>query len=265
MDKISKEQRACIAWEVLIDSAKKKEYITYKGLGDQIGIHHRSVRFTLGLIQDYCMENKLPPLTILVVNKSTGKPGDGFIALDIDDSEYGVKKVHNYNWTRLNNPFSYANEGVLKDYLVTKLIERPDLSSDVYAKIKVRGTSQKVFREALLRVYDSSCCICGLTFDNALEACHIIPYSKSNSQQRLDIRNGLLLCANHHKMFDNGDITINQDYTIEYFDIEENKGVHSDYDRLMSIDFNGKKINLPSQNNHRPRLEYLLKHQNTFK
>ena len=47
----------------------------------------------LGLIQNYCIEEKLPPLTILVVDKS-GKPGTGFIAYDVDKLAEGMALVY---------------------------------------------------------------------------------------------------------------------------------------------------------------------------
>lgn len=71
--KINQEERAFKAWIILTSIALKRNFITYKELGDKIGIHHRAVRYVLGLIQDYCMSNELPPLTILVVNKITGR------------------------------------------------------------------------------------------------------------------------------------------------------------------------------------------------
>lgn len=262
--KINQEERAYKAWFELINTASLGKYITYKELGHKIGIHHRAVRYVLGLIQNYCMDNELPPLTILVINQDTGKPGDGFIAWDIENTEDGVKKVYNYNWKRMNNPFGFVEIGMTSEDIVNELINNPDSSAEIYARIKVRGTSQRLFRNALLRVYDYSCCICGLSFENALEACHIIPFSKADSYQRLDVSNGLLLCANHHKMFDSGQITINQDYSISYFDMNESEGGYSLYDRLMTIELNGELISLPNDNRLRPKKEYLLQHQETF-
>jgi putative restriction endonuclease len=104
----------------------------------------------------------------------------------------------------------------------------------------------------------------GLSFENVLEACHIIPYSEASNKQRLEIGNGLLLCSNHHKMFDAGQITINQDYTIDYFDMEESEGDYSEYDRLLTTKLNGVKIRLPKNDQHKPKLEYLLEHQKSF-
>ena len=46
-------------------------------------MHHRVISHILSKIQDYCLEEKLPPLTILVVGKSNRHPVTGFIAWDI--------------------------------------------------------------------------------------------------------------------------------------------------------------------------------------
>ena len=261
---INQEERACKTWNVLSDTAKNKNLISYKELGVKTGIHHRAVKYALSLIQDYCMDNGYPPLTILVINQNTGKPGGGFIAWDIENSEDGVNKVYGKNWKSLNNPFGFAETGMTSEDLVDALINNPDSSSEIYALIKVRGTSQRLFRNALLKVYNYSCSICGLSIHNALEACHIIPYSRSDSKQRLEISNGMLLCSNHHKMFDCGQITINRDCTINYLNTNKNEGDYSTYDKLMTIDLNGKMIGLPDDNKHKPKKEYLLKHQKTF-
>lgn len=66
MDEINQEERAALAWEVLIRIATENEVIRYKQLGDEIGIHHRAIRYVLAIIQDYCLNHELPPITILV-------------------------------------------------------------------------------------------------------------------------------------------------------------------------------------------------------
>ncbi len=260
-EKVNQEQRAFSAWTILTNCARENEPITYGELARQLNIHHRAIRFILGVIQDFCMTNELPPLTILVLNKQTGLPGDGFIAYDIENSQDGIKKVYAFEWNLLTNPFEYAKVGTTEHQLIDDLVNSPEKSADVFAKVKVRGISQRLFRQALLKVYDGSCAICGLSFEEALEASHIIPYSQSNSEQRLDVRNGLLLCSTHHKLFDNGYITINQNYTIDYFDSEENIGEYSNYDRFLTVDFHGKKIILPKDIKHLPNKQYLEQHQ----
>lgn len=260
-EKINQEQRAFFTWTILTRCATNKRTISYGELAKELNLHHRAVRFILGVIQDYCLYNELPPLTILVINQSTGLPGDGFIAWDIENSADGVQKVYNYNWAKLDNPFQYAKVGLTQEQLVESIINSPDSSETIYAKVKVRGVSQRLFRQALLKVYNYSCAFCGLTFKEALEASHIIPYAISNSNQRLDVRNGLLLCSTHHKLFDKGFLTVNQDYTIKYFDLAEEIIEHSLYDKLITIKLNGQKINLPTDKKHLPNKDYLKIHQ----
>jgi len=148
-----------------------------------------------------------------------------------------------------------------QEQYVESIINSPETSETIYAKVKVRGNPQQLFRKALLKVYNYSCAFCGLTFDEALEASHIIPYSTSKANQRLDVRNGLLLCSTHHKLFDNGLLTVNQDYTIKYFDLTDETDRHSIYDRLHTIELHGKKINLPTDNKHLPNKDFLKIHQ----
>lgn len=100
------------AWPVLTRTAQRRAKIGYKELGDEIGIHHRTVRLPLELIQDYCLEEKLPPITILIVNQNRNAPGAGFIAWDVDDLETGFGKVWDYPWRDRGNPFSFASGGM---------------------------------------------------------------------------------------------------------------------------------------------------------
>ena len=92
MAKVNQVERASRAWPVLTAIAKKGKTITYGELAEVLGIHHRPIRYVLGVLQDYCLAEKLPPLTILVVNQS-GEPGPGFIAHSFDDLEAGYSEV----------------------------------------------------------------------------------------------------------------------------------------------------------------------------
>lgn len=260
-EKVNQEQRAFLMWPILTNYAKKNKTISYRELARQMNIHWRPIRYILSPIQNFCMKNELPPLTILVLNKLTSLPGDGFIAYDIENSQDGINKVYAFNWDSIANPFEYAQVGTTENQLIDDLVNSPEKSADVFAKVKVRGIAQQIFRKALLEVYNYSCAICGLSFEEALEATHIIPYSQSNKEQRLDVRNGLLLCSTHHKLFDNGLITINKDYTIEYIDDEENKAGYSRYDCLMTYDLHGKSILLPKAEKHLPNKQYLEQHR----
>lgn len=57
------------------------------------------------------------------------------------------------------------------------------------------------FKFDVLRRYGKHCAVCDVCVDEMLEAAHIIPKESRGSD---DARNGLILCANHHKAFDAG-------------------------------------------------------------
>ncbi|MFM5204250.1 hypothetical protein ACEUAW_08155 [Aeromonas veronii] len=76
---------AGILWPVLVVAAKNREKPIYKELAPLISTNPLSVGKALEHVQSFCMESKLPPLSAIVVSKTTGLPGGGFIAWDIDD------------------------------------------------------------------------------------------------------------------------------------------------------------------------------------
>ena len=99
------------------------------------------------------------------------------------------------------------------------------------AIVKCR-VNQNVFRDKLLSKY-SRCCLCGVENPKLLVASHIKPWSASESIEKLDIDNGLLMCPNHDKLFDNGLISFddNGDIIISKYLTETDKifmNVHND-------------------------------------
>ena len=121
---INQAERAYRTWPILAACAREGTTVTYGDLGTLIGIHHRAIRYVLGLIQTYCLEEKLPPLTILVVDQS-GKPGTGFIAYDVDKLAEGMALVYAYNWDAIPNPFAFAADGTTSKKLFLNLLEIP--------------------------------------------------------------------------------------------------------------------------------------------
>ena len=255
--KINQEQRAFYAWKVLISCAAKRKPLTYGELAEKIGIHHRAVRFVLNLIYDYCYSNNLPPLTILIVNKNTNLPGQGFNDYSIDTFEDDKNEVFDKNWAIIANPFEFAKDGSSEITLINQILKSPESSEEVYSKVKVRGIVQILFRKALLKAYQRSCAICGFSFESALEAAHIIPYSLCNFSQRLDVRNGILLCSLHHKLFDQDYITITENYQIKHEVGKEDLITYSKLDKILCVNFHNKFIKLPKNKNHHPNSNYI--------
>ncbi len=253
-------ERACRAWPILTATAVAQTSITYGALAQQLGVHHRAIRFVLGVIQDYCLTERLPPLTIVVVNQANGLPGEGFIAWDADDLDTGLAQVYAFGWQAITNPFGYAAGGETIDDLVDQLEKRPSTAGDVFARVRVRGVAQVVFRNLLLRLYGKQCAFCRLTFEVALQASHIIPWPQASAQQRLDPTNGILLCSVHHRLFDDGLMTISPTGRICYYDPKGKDGPYTAADRQMTISLHGQQAQLPATKRHQPGVDSLKHH-----
>jgi hypothetical protein len=113
----------------------------------------------------------------------------------------------------------------------------------------VQRAGQTRFREQLLEAYGNRCAIteCDVAF--ALEAAHIIPYKGEHSN---DVRNGLLLRADIHTLFDLKKLSINpENYCVLLAD-EIRETTYSQ--------FYGKQIKLPKEDILKPDKEALDKH-----
>ncbi len=210
------------------------------------------------LRQDYCLDQRLPPLTILVINQTTRQPSEGFIAWDANDIPHGRDLVFSFPWKTLDNPFQFAADGSSYKKLVNKLKKSPDESQDVYAKVKVRGLAQQIFRSSIRDIYNDMCAFTGLSFPVCLDAAHIVSWSQSTPSQRMDVRNGILMSSVHHRLFDQKLLTIDENYRIRYYDPKMKNGPYSQYDKILTVDMHGKTMNLPRLTKHRPSLVWIL-------
>jgi len=122
---------------------------------------------------------------------------------------------------------------------------------ETFSKYRV---NQSKFRELMIHRF-KVCCLCGVSNEELLMASHIKPWCKSTSTEKLDVDNGLLLCANHDKLFDSGLITFTDKGLIKI------SSRLSDQDRKLLRIRNGMKIELTEKN--KQYLEYHRK--NIFK
>ena len=86
------------------------------------------------------------------------------------------------------------------DQIDKELIEKSIIGSEREAVVKAR-VNQGTYRKLLLSKY-GKCVICGMDFKEALIASHIKPWKDSLPEEKADVKNGLLLCPNHDKLFD---------------------------------------------------------------
>jgi len=127
----------------------------------------------------------------------------------------------------------------------------------VTMSIKVR---ERKFQRNVWTVYHHGiCAICGLQA-NLTEAAHIIPVSGSGTDE---IVNGMQLCRNHHKAFDDGLIAVSPSYTIMLNNVLADRLVASGQDSELRsfIDKSriGQQIFLPSDSRFYPKKEYLAR------
>ncbi len=66
-------------------------------------------------------------------------------------------------------------------------------------------TGQSIYRNKMLKKYHNTCAFCSINLPALLIASHAKPWCKSvDLHEKLSENNGLLLCANHDKLFDSG-------------------------------------------------------------
>lgn len=159
------------------------------------------------------MEEALPPLTILV-HDADGTLGAGFIAWDPDWAAEGRAAVYARDWSRSENPFEVWRDGQTMASLVEKLLQEPSQTGEVFARVRSRGQQQQLFRQLLLDVYDGVCAISGSVISDGLEACHIVGWLEAGHEEAFSLRNGLLLQAWYHRLFDAGVFDIDDLYYV---------------------------------------------------
>jgi hypothetical protein len=100
-------------------------------------------------------------------------------------------------------------DGPLKEFLAkTKSIPR----STEAERLVVQRVGQDVFRQALLKYWDTRCQLTGITDPALLRASHIVPWAECETDAlRLDVHNGLLLSALWDAAFDAGLISFDDE------------------------------------------------------
>jgi hypothetical protein len=119
-------------------------------------------------------------------------------------------------------------------------------------RLVVERVGQNIFRSALLDYWQGRCCVTGLAYPELLQASHIKPWARCDSdQERLDVFNGLLLAPHLDALFDIGLITV------------DNQGLVLVSTQLGSTDRGllGISNNLTIQGLTRSHLEYLAFHR----
>jgi len=162
-----------------------------------------------------------------------GTKQTGFRSDYTDKHEEYLKNMFNY----IDDKFSEDVSDKLKDVenefnMLDDEFNSPDKKlCDILPKYKEALVKQRIgqgkWRDYLIKNSHCKCALCEISMKELLIASHIKEYSKceKNTMEHLDKKNGLLLCANHDKLFDKHLISFNIDGNI----IISDKVPKSDY------------------------------------
>ena len=108
----------------------------------------------------------------------------------------------------------YGYHGAERPAEVARWLEAQgeDINSPVASantSTRERRPRQDAFRRALLLAYEGRCAINGCDVEPALEAAHVADWRSGN-----DAGAGILLRADLHRLFDDGLLVIDRDYTV---------------------------------------------------
>ena len=105
---------------------------------------------------------------------------------------------------------------VIDDKLIEVELTKPETIGPVVREFYKyeRAKRDPSFRNKVLKKWNCTCAICGCTDENILEAAHIKGVSDGGDDS---VENGICLCANHHIMYDCGEIVIDFDSKIYKF------------------------------------------------
>lgn len=109
-------------------------------------------------------------------------------------------------------------------------------------QVKVR-CNQKVFRKAILKNYNHTCCISGIAAEKVLDAAHIRDWADDLSNA-LDSENGLCLSATYHRAYDAHLLEIDKDYKICLSPVLRDVCTKTVYRKFFEV-YEGKTIMMP--------------------
>lgn len=152
-----------------------------------------------------------------------------------------------------------ANSKLLQEIAENLLEENfpESIHSDIMDEVGLtlyRATKRRrdpYFRERILTAYEYKCAVCGLSIrlGNQLvgiEAAHIKWHQAGGKDVE---QNGIALCSLHHKLFDTGAFTINEEMLFLASDKINGVGTKD-----VLLGFHGKEINPPQSIDHYPHI-----------
>ncbi len=119
--------------------------------------------------------------------------------------------------------------------------------------LTLRRNREERFRLAIRRVYHERCSLCNIGYrvgrtPLAIQAAHLIPFEDGGTSK--DVRNGILLCSNHHALFDRFAWTFDEELRIR---VTDDRGFRASAARNHILQLDGHRLsNLPDLDQDRP-------------
>ena len=162
-----------------------------------------------------------------------------------------------------NYKLDISDEHLIAEYekeekIIEKLAKEFGIAGNHIVNEVVRlSQTQLIFKERLKREHGCHCWLCGIENETLLIASHIQDASKSNIHEKADNNNGLLLCAQHDKLFDSGLIS----FDFQTGKIMISKFLNEKDRKLTNIN---EDMKLSDELMTDERREYLIWHNNNF-
>ena len=133
---------------------------------------------------------------------------------------------------------------------------------DPEAAVRVRRSSTRLVRSAkfsseVVAAYNKRCAMCGLNL-GLVSGAHILPVAATDNVQFDAVWNGLCLCDNHHRAFDNHYVHVDPEtYSISLDDRLKQLADKEDFSRAFVIS-TFPRLRLPKSNESHPRKDMFV-------
>ena len=117
---MTRYERAAQLWSVLTLAARHQHILSYDIAGRLTGLPRQAVGDNLAPIQDYCLQNSLPPMTALVVSEETGLPSEGFTAAE------DVLPAQNRVLCMTGSRVRHLLQTILSEHIATPITKMPE-------------------------------------------------------------------------------------------------------------------------------------------
>jgi putative restriction endonuclease len=154
--------------------------------------------------------------------------------------------------------FEQAKRAMILKRNSASLMLREEVSRYGAEQIIKPRLGQGGFRVVVLDGYERRCAITGEKTLPVLDAAHIRPYAEEGPH---DLSNGMLLRSDWHTLFDQGYITVTNDFKIKVS--RRIKEEFSNGREYYAFDGSALKV-LPKESSQRPAKEFLEWHQSRF-